>query len=68
MLDHPLSVTIEELRRKEREGLLTTEDMKEVVRLYRDKRFAAAQSSAASRKKQEASIDSDALLNEMGEI
>lgn len=66
MLDMPLSAKIEEYRAKQRSGTLTTQDMIEVIRLMREGREAAKSSSMTRRKAEQASINSDALLDELG--
>jgi len=68
MLDVPLSVKIEEFRQKQRNGTFTTEDMREAVRLMREGRVAAAAQSLTRRKAEQANINSDQLLDELGSL
>jgi hypothetical protein len=48
-LDVPLSVKIEEWRKAATERPLTTDEMREIVRILRDGRIGAAATSARSR-------------------
>jgi len=60
-------------RQKAREGTLTQDEMKEAILVLRADRQGAASTSAASREKKaagraKAAINSDSLLDELGDL
>lgn len=67
-LDMPLSAKIEEYRAKQRAGTLTTQDMIEAIRLMRQGREAAKAQSLTRKRAEQANINSDALLDELGSL
>lgn len=56
---------IQAYRQKAREGKLTQEELQEAIKILREDRVAAAQTSAKSRASK-APVNSDALLDELG--
>ena len=66
-LDVPLSVKLEEWRRRAAAGDLTTAEMREVIQLVRQGRSSAQQTSTASRARK-APVDTAALEDELDKL
>jgi hypothetical protein len=65
MLTPDMKIKLEEYRRKVTDGSVTREELAEAVRIMREGRFSAAATSKASKvKKEQASINSDDLLED----
>lgn len=62
MLDSPLSVKVEEYRRKVLDGTITTEELREAVRLVRDGRATASEIRTSRAK---ALPSGDDMLNDL---
>lgn len=67
MLDIPLSVRVEEWKRKVLEGTITTEEMRECILALRAGRMGAAATSARSRASK-APVDIAGMENELDNL